>query len=227
MRTTKLLLLFLSIISLHACDDDETTMARPYHLVRSLAVLDLTETYTYDAEDRLIRVDSPFGRYSTLLYGDTQVTITTYEPANPSEWTAVVALNEFGYFTSFSGATCVYSSDGNLISLRYEEEDPIVIYNYEYTDGNLTWSGYSGQPNAYYTYTYISDRQETRRSGIQTLMGRPSLNLLSTKTHHSTEGDSSTETFNYTYDDCDRIITETITDEDGTTLAVKTFTYFD
>jgi len=230
MRITALLILFLSIISLHACDEDEAAAAKPYHLVKSVTPrFGFPQIYTYDTEDRLIRRDDPSGGYTTYVYDGSQVTITGFDLANQAGSITVVPLTAQGYFATHSDGYYTYNGEGNLISRHIVGIEPEATYNYEYTNGNLIWSGFAGQTTSHYTYTYYTDQLETRRGESQNLLGKPSLNLLHTVTRHvySTNTYTITHTHTYTYDACNRIITDTMTDEDGDITDERTYTYFD
>jgi hypothetical protein len=211
-----------ALFTLPACEEEESY---PYDLVESISqVGSSTQWFIYDCQNRAIRSETEDAGYFTADYGLGQVIMTSYLSINNQLISDTVFLTADGYLTYFAGSNCTYNTDGRLVSLQSVEDSATTIYYFQYSDGNLIAEGYLGQAPLY-TYTYLTDKIETRKVGFEMLLGKPSYNLVSTKTEHGNS--SSVYTFTYTFDSCNRVATETKTESGSLYIEVKSYTYID
>lgn len=214
------------MITLHSCEeevDDPANTTSDFDLVKTRTAYGETSTYTYDAQGRITREDDSDGSYSTVTYGTGQLTFASFDSTGQAYGSYVYQTNSDGYVVSGQGGTYTYNSDGRLLSTSYTDSTQTFTTTNEYTDGNLTRS--SRSTTDYTTYTYLTDKVETRMEGTQTLLGKPSYNLVSTSSEHYDGQTPYTNT--YTYDSQGRVSTQTRTESGGSTPDVTSYTYFD
>jgi len=229
-KLLSILLLSASMLTLHACDeedDDPTTITTEYDLVKTRTTYGQTTTYTYDAQDRIIREDYESGGYAIVTFTSEQATYTTYDTLGVAQEIYEYQLNSDGNIISGPGVAWTYNSDGRILTITYTNSTDTNVTTNEYTNGNLTRSSANGSTTQYSTYTYLTDKVETRMAGSRTLYGNPSYNLLSSFTNHDGTNPSSTYTYTYTYDSKGRVITQTQSDNGGGIFDVESYTYFD
>jgi YD repeat-containing protein len=231
MKRLSLPLLLLAVIFFsNGCDeedDDPTTITTEYDLVKTRTVYGATTTYTYDAQGRVIREDYESGGYAVIAFTSGQATYTTYDPLGVVEEIFEYQLNNEGYIVSGPGVAWTYNSDGRILTTTYTNSSDTNLTTNEYTNGNLIRSSVNGSTTQYTTYTYLTDKVETRMTGSRTLYGNPSYNLLSSFTNHDGANPSATYTYTYAYDSKGRVITQTQSDNGGGIFDVQSYTYFD
>lgn len=218
------------------CDkeDDDDTAANRLELVKTITSDDGTvTTYAFDGQKRVTSANYD-GDIQTVTYSGNQASYTYFDEEAQQNVTIPMTVDANGHVTSYmidgETYTQTYNADGQLLTSNLGGE----VITYGYTDGNLT-SRVSSVSSTTYTFTYMTDKFETRYDGENSLFGHPSKNLLSQAKAFYPGGGFNTRTYSYEFDNKNRVVQETETyrdtDADGNEgtpfVYVSTYTYFD
>ncbi len=176
-----------------------------------------TTTYTYDSQARIARSDYPDGSYATYSYAGSTLTYKMFDAAG-------VEIDVFTGQVDANGRVLQYGEVGYVVTYSYNAQGQLASQtadgssaNYTYTGGNLvSVSSADGTE----TFTYLTDKYETRYTEGTSLLGFPSLNLVATRT-----SDGEVTTYTYEFDSQNRVTKET-SSSPSVGVNVTTYTYW-
>jgi YD repeat-containing protein len=198
-------------------DDPIVGVGESLSYVRTETNSGYSVTYTYDSQARIVRTDYPDGSYGTYSYAGSTLTYKMFDAAGTE-------IDGLTGQVDANGRVLQYSEGGSVVSFTYNADGQMASQtvdgssaNYTYTGGNLvSVSSADGTE----TFTYLTDKYETRYTEGTSLLGFPSLNLVATRT-----SDGEVNTYTYEFDSQNRVTKETSSSPSSGT-SVTTYTYW-
>lgn len=214
MKTTPFLLATLFLLSIAACKKDEAAAGTA--MVKTMTEDSTTTTYTYDADNRIIKSQSTNGHTANVTYTNNTVTITSTNGVNTYQ------LNSNGQATSATVngniTNFVYNTDGKLI--REVGSDTIA---YVWTNGNMTQLQTSFGAVLNHTYYNTGANTLTNANFGMAYINSSSANLL--KSTCGATCDITTE-YTYEFDAAGRVAKRVETSMPGGNSNTTTYTYY-